>query len=138
MASEKNLNGIKPSNSNAASIIAQLVYNESEFLFTGDAESDVEKKLISAMEMGDISSLESDVLKISHHGSKYATSLNFLKVVQPKAGVISCGLENRYKHPAKNVLQNLQSNKVNIFRTDFMGDITMISNGEKIKVETEK
>lgn len=117
-------------NMNATSIIAQLVYKESEFLFMGDAEFDAENELIAFYS----ENLESDVLKIGHHGSKTSTSLEFLKSVSPKASVISVGLKNKYKHPAEITLQNLQSVNTKIFRTDLHGDVKMMSNGKDIQV----
>ncbi|MAG45026.1 hypothetical protein CL633_04030 [bacterium] len=121
-------------NINSTSIVAQLVYGESEFLFMGDAESRIETELIAS----DFGNLQSDVLKVGHHGSKTSTSLEFLKTIRPKASVISCGLKNKYKHPHENTLQNLQSINTKVFRTDLNGDVKMISNGENIHIKTGK
>jgi competence protein ComEC len=91
-------------------------------LFMGDAEAQSEERLL-----GKDFELKANVIKIAHHGSKYATSENFLKRVQPEAAIISTGAWNRYGHPSQAVLDRLKTKKV--FRTDLQGEITISTKG---------
>jgi competence protein ComEC len=103
---------------NAASIVTKLSFGDNSFLFTGDLPSEQEAALISAG-----LNLNSRVLKVGHHGSKYSSSPAFLGAVHPTDAVISVGKNNRYGHPAPEIMDRLKSNNINIFRTDELGDI---------------
>lgn len=116
-------------NSNDTSIVTKLVFKNTAFLFTGDISSNGEEKLISANLR-----LESDVLKVSHHGSKYSTSENFLENVLPEIAVIQVG-ENSYGHPTKEVLERLEKFGIKIVRTDLDGDIKIFSDGKNLKIK---
>src|SRR5436190_19151100 len=83
---------------NANSIVLRLNYGDFSMLFIGDAEDQTETRLLSV----DLN-LKADVIKVGHHGSKYASSDNFMKRVQPAAAIISDGEWNRYGHPAQSV-----------------------------------
>ena len=74
-----------------------------------------------------------DVLKVSHHGAKGATSKAFLNKVKPTHAVISVGKNNRYKHPTTETLNRLKAAKANIYRTDRQGTIRATSNGSTVK-----
>lgn len=102
---------------NVDSVVAKLTFGKNNFLFTGDAPIGEEGDLLKSAE--DISA---NVLKISHHGSKYATSQEFLEKVKPKEAVISVG-KNNYGHPAPEVLDRLEKDKIKIIRTDESGDV---------------
>ena len=123
----QNLSGKKYKNSNDTSVIAYLIFGKKSFLFTGDATKKTEEKLLE--EKFDINS---DVLKISHHGSKTSTSKEFLKEVSPEIAVISCGRNNRYGHPDGEVLNRLKKFGIKILRTDQKGDIKVVSNGNDL------
>jgi competence protein ComEC len=116
---------------NNASVVAQLIYEQSEFLLTGDIEKEIEQRLLNQGE-----NLASDILKVPHHGSKTSSSYNFLKAVNPQIAVISVGENNRYKHPHSTVLERLR--EYLICRTDKNGDIRIITDGVLFKVRTEK
>jgi competence protein ComEC len=103
---------------NLNSIAARLVFGENSFLFTGDLPSDGEQALIKGGE-----NLNSQVLKVGHHGSKYSTSEEFLRIVSPSAAVISVGANNKYGHPAPEILERLKNMSINILRTDEQRDI---------------
>jgi competence protein ComEC len=103
---------------NSDSIVAKLVYGENFFLFTGDFPTEKDADMFNFQV-----DLSAKVLKVSHHGSKYATSEEFLNKVNPQDAVISCGKNNSYGHPAVEILDRLRAKKVNIFRTDERGDI---------------
>jgi competence protein ComEC len=107
-----------PKDTNPASVVAKLTYGQNSFLFTGDLPSEEELKLVNAK-----ADLKSNVLKVGHHGSKYSTSEEFLNAVNPRDAVISVAKNNRYGHPAPEIIDRLNAAKINILRTDEMGDI---------------
>jgi competence protein ComEC len=115
---------------NNVSIVAQLIYGQSEFLLTGDIEKQIELRLINQG-----LNLESDVLKIGHHGSKTSSSQIFLEAVNPKIAVISVG-KNSYGHPHQEVLERLK--KIKVYQTDKDGDVEIITDGMIIEARTEK
>lgn len=110
---------------NANSIVLRLDYGDFSMLFMGDAEAQTEQRLLNK----DID-LKAMVLKIAHHGSKYATSEEFLQRVKPEAAIISDGAWNRYGHPAQVVLDRLKGAGVKISRTDLQGEITITTKGQ--------
>jgi competence protein ComEC len=120
----KNLEGQEVKNTNNTSVIARLVFGENSFLFTGDAYKSVERKLIKAGIF-----LDSDVLKVGHHGSKTSSSKEFISAVSPEIAVIQCGKDNRYGHPYQETLACLEEYDIKILRTDLDGDIKIISDG---------
>ena len=67
--------------------------------------------------------IKADVLKLGHHGSKTSSTENFIKQVQPKHGIISCGVKNQFKHPNREVLETLEQQQVKVYRTDQEGMI---------------
>jgi beta-lactamase superfamily II metal-dependent hydrolase len=73
--------------------------------------------------------LKSKVIKISHHGSKYASSGDFLNRVKPEVAIVSCGAWNRYGHPSQAVLDRLKAANVKLYRTDLQGEITITTRG---------
>jgi competence protein ComEC len=111
--------------SNANSIVMRLDYGEFSMLLAGDAEAQTEERLVNKE-----TNLAATVLKVAHHGSKYATSENFLKRVQPKVAIISMSEFNRYSHPHQDVLKRLKAAGVtSLYRTDFQGEITLTTTG---------
>ncbi|MEK7642444.1 MAG: MBL fold metallo-hydrolase, partial [Patescibacteria group bacterium] len=92
---------------NTASIVARLVYGESEFLLTGDSPINIESYLVSLDCLKCPLALHSDVLKAGHHGSKTSTSQRFVSLVSPQYVVISAGKDNKYGHPHQEVLDTL-------------------------------
>lgn len=116
--------------SNTASVIAQLVYGETEFMLTGDSPKAIENYLV----MLDGESLESDVLKVGHHGSKTSSANAFIGFVQPKYSVISAGKDNKYGHPHEEVLETLGQFGSAILSTQDKGLIVFESDGENVFV----
>nr|OTO10283.1 hypothetical protein A5880_000967 [Enterococcus sp. 4G2_DIV0659] len=88
------------------------------FLFTGDLEKEGEQQL-----MKQFSALNIDVLKVGHHGSKTSTDASFIKKINPVEAIISCGRNNRFKHPHEETLHTLKKENVKIYRTDQNGMI---------------
>ena len=111
-------------NLNENSIIIELTYGEKKFLFTGDAEVANEK----LRSWDDI-----DVLKVAHHGSRTSSSEEFLEQVKPEYVIISCGRDNDYGHPHKEVMDRLKGSEV--YQTSKDGTILITSDGENIEVE---
>lgn len=110
---------------NANSIVARLDYGSFSMLLTGDAEDQTEHRLLTK-ELD----LRSKVLKIAHHGSKYATANDFLNRVKPEVAIVSCGAWNRYGHPSQAVLDRLKAANVKLYRTDLQGEITLTTRGK--------
>ncbi len=123
----------KLDDTNNNSIVIRVVYGNTSFLFAGDAEFDEETSILNAKV-----NIESDILKVGHHGSEYSTSDGFLKAVNPVLAVISCGTDNSYGFPTQKVLDKLKKNDIDLLRTDKHGDILIYSNGEDLEYETEK
>lgn len=118
--------GLSPRNVHEAMIVSRAIYGKDSFLFTGDAEKSLEFLLLSTY--GD--KLDSDLLKVGHHGSKTSTSKEFLAAVSPPMGIIQSGRKNRYGHPHQDVLDRLASVGVNVLRNDLNGDIQLKSDGD--------
>ena len=116
-------------NENDNSNVIYFNYNNYKFLFMGDAGVEVEEDLIEKYNLQDI-----DVLKVGHHGSKTSSSKEFINEINPKYSIISVGKNNRYVHPNKEVLENLEESK--IYRTDQYGSIMFKINNNKLKIET--
>ena len=133
----ESLEGEEFKDSNNTSIIAQLIFNNSSFLFTGDTTKSIEKKILSRCQEDLNCLLDSDVLKVGHHGSKTSTSEEFLEEVSPEIAVISCGRNNSYDHPHQDVLKNLEKFDIKILRTDQVGDIKIFSFREGLNIKTE-
>lgn len=104
---------------NDRSLVLGFRLGNSDYLLMGDASKKVEKRI-----MEHYPTLTCDILKVGHHGSDTATSNEFIKYLNPKVAVISCGKNNFFGHPAKNVLAILNANQVQIRRTDLEGTIT--------------
>ena len=111
---------------------SNVIYTELNgyiFMFMGDASVTTEKEIFSKYNLSDI-----DVLKVGHHGSKTSSSKEFINEINPKYSIISVGKNNRYGHPSKEVLDNL--NKSKIYRTDQDGSIMFKIKNNKLKIET--
>lgn len=119
---------------NANSVVTRLDYGEFSILLTGDAEAQTEERL-----MEQSARIAARVLKVGHHGSKYASSDDFLRAAKFKDAIISCGADNRYGHPSQEVLDRLKALGVKIYRTDLQGEITIKTRGkEDYQITTER
>lgn len=114
-------------NANDYSVAILLEYGKNRFLFTGDAEETSEAEMLT-----NGIDISADVYKVAHHGSRSASTQEFLNAVHPKYAVISCGEGNSYGHPHAEVLNRLRSMGVEVFRTDEQGSIIASSDGENI------
>lgn len=104
---------------NDNSIVIKLTHGQTDFLFTGDLPIEGEKILLQEFD------LNSEILKIAHHGSKYSSSLEFLQAVQPEICVIQYGDNNKFGHPHQETLERLENINCQIER-----EISILSNGQ--------
>jgi len=117
---------------NNYSAVLRLTYGKTHFLLDGDAETEAEANMLAAYPA---SELQADVLKVGHHGSRNASSDPWLDTVEPRYGIISCGLRNAFGHPHEDALQRLAAHNVQVFRTDHDGAVTVTSDGVHIGIE---
>ena len=120
------------SETNNTSLVLRIDYGVTSFLLTGDMENTAETDLVNSG-----ANLKADVLQVGHHGSSTSTSYLFLNAVLPEMGVISCGTGNKYGHPHEETLSILRDAKVDVYRTDLQGTITIGSDGQNFTVGTE-
>ena len=111
----------------------KVSYGEIDAMFTGDAEDDVEKRLLK-----EGLDLKCDVLKVGHHGAKTSTSQKFIDATKPKYAVISVGEGNQYSHPHEATISRLYESGIEFYRTDIHGDVTFYINGGKMNIKTTK
>ena len=115
---------------NDTSLVLKCNYFNNSFIFMGDATSNVERNILNK-------DLKSDVLQVSHHGSRDATSANFLRKVNPSYAIISVGKNNEYGLPKEVTLNKLDYLKVEVHRTDEEGTIILKSDGNNISFTSE-
>ena len=111
---------------------SNVIYTELDgykFMFMGDASITTEHEILNKYNLLDI-----EVLKVGHHGSKTSSGKEFIDEINPKYSIISVGKNNRYGHPNKEVLDNLEDSK--IYRTDIDGSIMFKIKNNKLKIET--
>lgn len=118
---------------NNQSAVLKLTYQNTAYLFCGDAEEAAEIQMLSFGSM-----LDSDVLKVGHHGSSTSSSEAFLAAVTPIYSVISCGRGNSYGHPSDQTLMRLAAIGSQVFRTDLQGTITIASDGSGFETAAER
>ncbi|MCC8073986.1 MAG: MBL fold metallo-hydrolase [Clostridiales bacterium] len=123
--------GTDYSDLNNFSAVLKITYNETSFLFTGDAEDTAEEEMLENCYY----ELDCDVLKVGHHGSRYSSTEDFLNAVTPQYAVIEVGEGNSYGHPHDEAIERLENIGAEILRTDELGLITIRSDGENITVE---
>ena len=111
---------------NDTSIVAKLSFGKIKILFTGDASTNVEQTLLPLF------NLDSDLLKVGHHGSRFSTSAEFLAEVTPEYAVIEVGDKNKYGHPTSQTIENLNKAGAKIFRTDQNQTVRFTSDGSSL------
>jgi len=114
---------------NQNSVVFKVTYENVSFLFMGDAGTEAENSLLSSGY-----NLNSDILKVGHHGSSSGSSLTFLNAVTPAASIIEVGTGNDYGHPTQKTLNALSSTGSKVYRTDLDGNIVVTTDGEDITV----
>jgi competence protein ComEC len=121
--------GASFNNLNNSSYVFRLIYGGEIFYFAGDLEKEGEAKLVSSG-----LDLRADFYKVGHHGSRTSSSVALLDLMKPEDAVISCGVDNKYKHPHAETLQKLAERGIRLFRTDIGGTIGAVSDGAGVKV----
>lgn len=121
---DRNMDGV--TNDNNASVIVQVVYGDTEVMLTGDAPQSVEKYIVAL----DGTTLESDILKAGHHGSRTSSAPEFVRVVSPMYAIISAGKNNSYNHPHKEVVDLFASSSIQTLGTYDLGAIIFESDGK--------
>jgi beta-lactamase superfamily II metal-dependent hydrolase len=114
---------------NANSVVARVSFGKFAALFAGDAEAPTEAWLLSSN-----AELAAAVLKVPHHGSRYASGVRFLRTVGARIAIISAGAGNDYGHPAPQTLERLARGGASVYRTDRDGDVAIESDGRSIAV----
>ena len=114
---------------NNSSLVLELESEGAKVLFTGDAGFGVENYLVSQYD------IDSDILKVGHHGSRYATGLNFLAETAPRISVIEVGENNPYGHPTSAALSRLASVGSRVYRTDQNGTVHLEANNGLVGVD---
>lgn len=118
---------------NAASAVLYLTYGRFSMLLTGDVEGTGEEKLLQSLKEEGIEALS--LLKVAHHGSKYATQEALLNILSPKFAVISAGRNNTYGHPHKEVLARLAECGAEIMVTYETGAVMVETDGKAMRVK---
>ena len=129
------INILAPNNStytelNNYSAVTKITYGTTKFLFMGDAEKLSENEIKE--------NVTADVIKIGHHGSNTSSSIDFIKKVNAKYGIISVGLNNKYNLPKEETITKWENSGTKIYLTSTNGTIRASSDGTNIKIESEK
>jgi beta-lactamase superfamily II metal-dependent hydrolase len=125
-----NLEGTKNNNS----IVLHLAYEETDFLFTGDVEKEAEGAMMS---LSSVRLPEVEIFKVGHHGSKTASSEDFLAITKPKVAIYMAGEGNSYGHPHEETIQALENIGAEIFGTDVYGTIVVTTDGKNYTLRSE-
>jgi competence protein ComEC len=118
---------------NDHSVVLKLTDGRVSFLLTGDIEAGVEQELVESGHP-----LAATVLKVAHHGSITSSTPAWLAAVKPQVAVISVGAGNRFGHPSPEVLQRYAAAGIPVLRTDQVGGIEFVTDGERLWVQAER
>jgi competence protein ComEC len=118
---------------NANSVVTRLDYGDFSMILTGDAEAETESRMMQAG-----ANIKAKVLKVGHHGSRYASSDEFLRAGGFETAIISDGEDNRYGHPSQEALDRFKARGIKIYRTDLQGEITITTRGQGYQVQTQR
>ncbi len=121
------------SDPNNNSIILRVTYGRTRVLFSGDAQYEEWRRVLSAG-----LDVRAEILKVPHHGSRDATSGRMLRAIRPKVGIISCGRHNEYHHPHRSTLRLLRRYRVRVYRTDLDGLVKVVVFPNRYQVISEK
>ena len=110
---------------NNNSIVCKLSYNKFSMIFTGDIEEIAEKQILNGYKHN-LGVLNSQILKVAHHGSKTSSIKEFVNAVNPKIALIGVGENNKFGHPNEDILTRLKTRGTRIYRTDQNGEILVM------------
>ncbi len=112
--------------------MCKLQYDKFSILFTGDIEKEAESQIINSKH-----SIESTILKLAHHGSKTSSTEEFLQRVKPQVALVGVGENNNFGHPNQEIVDRINENNIQLYRTDKMGEIEITVNKKgEIKIKT--
>lgn len=115
---------------NNVSVVLELTVGRRRFLLMGDAEEEIDPILVRR------GLRHADVLKVSHHGSRTATTAPFLAAVGPSVAVVSVGTKNRYGHPSPATIDRLERAGARVVRTDRDGSVTVATDGHELRTSS--
>lgn len=121
----------KASSDNNHSIVLRLIFGNKKFLFTGDIEREAENALI-----GNTSLLQSDLVKVAHHGSRTSSTQNFISATQAEYAVISVGKRSRFGHPHREVVERWKKSGAKVLTTGERGTISISTDGKNFEIQT--
>jgi competence protein ComEC len=116
---------------NSNSLIFRVEYGSFRMLFTGDAGSEAEQRLLA-----NGVDLRAEVLKVGHHGSAYGSTPEFVRAVSPQIAIVSVGRENLFGHPSPHTIATLESAGAKVYRTDSSGAVTIATDGTRFTATT--
>ncbi len=119
------------SGQNSDSLVLKIESEDMSVLFTGDIEMEAEDNLVHLSEW-----IESDIIKVPHHGSSTSSSREFISAVNPEIAVVSAGRNNPFKHPHKETLARYREKGVRLIRTDIEGAVTITAEDYNYTVKT--
>jgi competence protein ComEC len=119
--------GVYSGDPNEITLVTMLEFDRVRALFTGDIGTREELALVSSHLITPV-----NILKVPHHGSKNASSSDFLGVLSPEVAIISSGVNNTYGHPHQDTLIRLDTVGTQVLRTDQIGDVEVVSDGQQI------
>ena len=123
----------KPSgNLNNYSTVLKVTFGEMDVIMTGDAEKDVEAAILKSNE-----NIEAEILKVGHHGSDTSSSTDFLDAINPQYALISTKVGNKYNHPTKETMLNLQERNITVYRTDECGTVIATITQNSVTFQTK-
>ena len=114
---------------NNYSVVIKVIFENTSFLFMGDAEKVVENEILSEV--------SADVVKVGHHGSDTSSSSDFVESVGAKYAVIMSGVDNQYDLPSDEVVSRWENSGAKVYNTSVNGNIVMVSDGNNISVEVQ-
>ena len=118
-----------------ASVVLRIVYGEVSFLLTADLFASGERALVAGA-----ASIDSDVLKVAHHGSRSSSTEELLAAVSPTAAVVSTGADNRFGHPHPETMEALSRYVAPgmVFLTSTNGSVEFVTDGQRLRVHPER
>ena len=120
---------------NNNSIVLHLAYGDIDFLFTGDTEQEAEGAM---MVLSSVRLPEVEILKVGHHGSRTASSPDFLGITSPEVAIYMAKVDNSYGHPHEETMLALSNINSDIYGTDVFGTIVITTDGVTYEIQTEK
>ena len=120
------------SNTNNYSIVLKVSFGQMDMIMTGDAETEIEEKILESGV-----NIDAEILKLGHHGSDTSNSEAFLDAISPEYGLISSGLGNKYEHPIKEIMQRMEERNIEVYRTDESGSVVITITTDDVSFSCE-